>query len=51
MITVDHPGGLSAGEHHMTLMQRLRVSYIPFPSVRNCAVVERVAAKVLTLVT
>jgi Domain of unknown function (DUF6379) len=41
-ITVDHPGGLSAGEHQLTLMQRLRVSYMPFPSVRNCAVVEKV---------
>jgi Domain of unknown function (DUF6379) len=41
-ITVNHPGGLSAGEHAMTLMQRLRVSYIPFPGIRNCAVVERV---------
>jgi Domain of unknown function (DUF6379) len=41
-ITVDHPGGLSVGEHQMTLMQRLRVSYLPFPAVRNCAVVERV---------
>lgn len=33
-ITVAHPGGFPRGEHTLSLRQRLRVSYMPFPSVR-----------------
>lgn len=33
-ITVAHPGGFPRGEHTVSLRQRLRVSYMPFPSVR-----------------
>ncbi|MFT4056707.1 MAG: DUF6379 domain-containing protein [Novosphingobium sp.] len=31
-ITVAYQGGLPAGEHEVTLRQKLRVSYLPFPS-------------------
>ncbi|WP_225206079.1 C-glycoside deglycosidase beta subunit domain-containing protein [Novosphingobium huizhouense] len=31
-ISVEHPGGFPAGEHKLSLRQRLRVSYMPFPS-------------------
>lgn len=31
-ITVACPGGIPAGEHKLALRQKLRVSYMPFPS-------------------
>ncbi|WP_420383442.1 C-glycoside deglycosidase beta subunit domain-containing protein [Novosphingobium sp.] len=31
-ITVAWPGGFPAGEHTLALRQRLRISYMPFPS-------------------
>lgn len=31
-ILVAHPGGLTPGEHEIALRQKLRVSYLPFPS-------------------
>lgn len=34
-ITVDHPGGFPKGEHTLSLQQRMRVSYLPFPSFNN----------------
>ena len=34
-ITVAHPGGFPKGEHKLALQQRLRVSYLPFPSFNN----------------
>ena len=34
-ILVDHPGGFPAGEHELTLLQQLRVSYLPFPSINT----------------
>lgn len=34
-ITVAHPGGFPAGEHRLALQQRLRISYMPFPSFNN----------------
>lgn len=36
-IRVARPGGLAPGEHEITLQQRLRVSYMPFPSFNNDA--------------
>jgi hypothetical protein len=42
-IIVDHPGGLASGEHELTLQQKLRVSYMPFPSFNNDRKVMRVA--------
>lgn len=35
LILVDYPGGFPAGEHRLALQQRLRVSYLPFPSFNN----------------
>ncbi len=35
LILVDYPGGFPAGEHRLTLQQRLRISYLPFPSFNN----------------
>lgn len=32
-ISVVKPGGLSPGEHRLGLTERLRVSYLPFPSI------------------
>jgi len=32
VISVAHPGGLDAGEHKLDLREKLRVSYLPFPS-------------------
>jgi len=29
------PGGFPAGEHKLSLQQRLRISYMPFPSFNN----------------
>jgi hypothetical protein len=34
-IRVDHPGGFPAGEHDLSLVQQLRVSYLPFPAVNT----------------
>jgi len=34
-ITVACAGGFPAGEHSLTLQQRLRISYMPFPSFNN----------------
>jgi Domain of unknown function (DUF6379) len=34
-LTVEQPGGLATGEHQLTLLQRLRVSYMPFPSINT----------------
>lgn len=36
-ISVERDGGLASGEHHLELVQRLRVSYMPFPSVNTDA--------------
>lgn len=35
-ITVAHPGGFPSGEHKLSLQQKLRISYMPFPSFNNC---------------
>jgi hypothetical protein len=32
-ISVLRPGGLAPGEHRLGLTERLRVSYLPFPSI------------------
>ncbi len=32
-ISVVKPGGLAPGEHRLGLTERLRVSYLPFPSI------------------
>lgn len=34
-ITVALPGGFPPGEHTLALQQRLRISYMPFPSFNN----------------
>lgn len=34
-ITVLRPGGLAPGDHALTLTERLRVSYLPFPSLNS----------------
>lgn len=34
-ISVAYPGGFPAGEHELALRQKLRVSYLPFPSFNN----------------
>jgi hypothetical protein len=34
-ILVDHPGGIPAGEHKLGLKQKLRISYLPFPSFNS----------------
>jgi hypothetical protein len=34
-ITVQYPGGLSPGNHVLTLTEKLRVSYLPFPALNN----------------
>ena len=34
-ISVDCPGGFPKGEHKLSLQQKLRVSYMPFPSFNN----------------
>jgi hypothetical protein len=34
-ILVDHPGGFPAGEHALSLLQQLRVSYLPFPAINT----------------
>jgi len=34
-ILVDRPGGFPAGEHELSLLQQLRVSYLPFPAVNT----------------
>jgi hypothetical protein len=35
VITVKRPGGLAPGKHVLSLTQKLRVSYMPFPSLNN----------------
>lgn len=35
VISVDLPGGLPAGEHTVALRQKLRISYMPFPSFNH----------------
>lgn len=35
LILVDYPGGFPAGEHRLSLQQRLRISYLPFPAFNN----------------
>jgi len=35
MILVDHSGGFPKGEHMLALQQKLRISYMPFPSFNN----------------
>ena len=34
-LLVTYPGGFPEGEHELALRQRLRISYIPFPSFNN----------------
>ena len=34
-ISVEHPAGLAPGEHALTLSERLRVSYLPFPAINT----------------
>lgn len=34
-IHVDWPSHLSAGPHRLALIERLRISYMPFPSIRR----------------
>jgi len=34
-ISVALPGGFPRGEHRLALQQRLRISYMPFPSFNN----------------
>ena len=34
-ILVDFPGGLTRGDHKIVLQQKLRISYMPFPSFNN----------------
>lgn len=34
-ILVDYPGGFPEGEHRLGLQQKLRISYMPFPSFNN----------------
>ena len=34
-ILVDHPGGFPAGAHDLSLVQQLRVSYLPFPAINT----------------
>lgn len=34
-IAIDWPDRLSAGAHDLGLIERLRVSYMPFPSIRT----------------
>jgi hypothetical protein len=34
-ILVDRPGGFPEGEHRLGLQQKLRISYLPFPSFNN----------------
>ena len=34
-ITVERSGGLAPGEHSLEFAQRLRISYMPFPSINS----------------
>ena len=36
-VFVKRPGGLPPGEHRIELMERLRISYLPFPSITRDA--------------
>ncbi len=42
-LIVQRPGGLSNGEHQIELMEQLRISYLPFPSITRDAKVLRLA--------
>jgi hypothetical protein len=42
-ISVEQAGGLTPGDHMLSFTERLRISYLPFPAVRVCEVVERMA--------
>jgi hypothetical protein len=35
VISVEHPGGLTPGWHSLSLTERLRVSYLPFPALNS----------------
>ncbi|WP_408591908.1 DUF6379 domain-containing protein [Novosphingobium sp.] len=43
-ISVDLPGGFPEGEHTLSLQQKLRISYMPFPSFNFDQKVVKVAA-------
>ncbi len=32
-LTINQPGGLSSGQHEIELVEQLRISYLPFPSI------------------
>ena len=34
-ILVERPGGFPEGEHKLALRQKLRISYLPFPSFND----------------
>jgi len=34
-ITLERPGGLAPGAHRLDFSERLRVSYLPFPSINS----------------
>lgn len=34
-ILVEYPGGFPKGRHRLSLQQKLRISYMPFPSFNN----------------
>jgi hypothetical protein len=34
-IGVEYPGGFPSGRHQLSLTERLRVSYLPFPSINS----------------
>lgn len=42
-IGVSRPGGFPEGEHKLSLQQKLRISYMPFPSFNNCETVVSVS--------
>ena len=42
-LTVTRAGGLSNGEHKIELMEQLRISYLPFPSITRDAKTLRLA--------
>lgn len=41
-ISVFYPGGFPPGDHRLALQQRLRISYMPFPSFNNDEKIVRV---------
>ncbi len=42
-ICVALDGGFPADEHRLSLQQKLRISYMPFPSFNNCETMVRVS--------